>query len=127
VAVCDRGGCSPGLFAAPWSLITVRNSIIWGHRGADFFQWGDPDDPTRHATYDVAWSDVEMGCPSSAQFKCTEVMSKPPLFRNRGSGDYRLEYDSPVIDAGDHIILFVQEKKHIQDVVSLFQVGATFL
>lgn len=38
-----------------------------------------------------------------------------------------IPHHDTVIQHEDHIILFVQEKKHIQDVVSLFQVSATFL
>jgi trk system potassium uptake protein TrkA len=38
-----------------------------------------------------------------------------------------IPHHDTVIESEDHIILFVQEKKHIEDVVSLFQVSATFL
>jgi trk system potassium uptake protein TrkA len=38
-----------------------------------------------------------------------------------------IPHHDTVIQAEDHVILFVQEKKHINDVVKLFQVGITFL
>jgi len=38
-----------------------------------------------------------------------------------------IAHDSTVIESGDHVILFVIDKKHIRDVERLFQVGLTFL
>ena len=37
-----------------------------------------------------------------------------------------IAHDSTVIESGDHVILFVIDKKHIRDVERLFQVGLTF-
>lgn len=38
-----------------------------------------------------------------------------------------IAHDSTVIESGDHVILFVIDKKHIRDVERLFQVGLAFL
>lgn len=37
-----------------------------------------------------------------------------------------IAHDSTVIEANDHVVLFVIDKKHIRDVERLFQVGLTF-
>jgi trk system potassium uptake protein TrkA len=37
-----------------------------------------------------------------------------------------IAHDVTVIESGDHVILFLMDKKHIRDVERLFQVGLTF-
>ena len=37
-----------------------------------------------------------------------------------------IAHDSTVIESGDHVILFVVDKKYIRDVERLFQAGLTF-
>lgn len=37
-----------------------------------------------------------------------------------------IAHDNTVIESGDHVVLFVIDKKHIRDVERLFQVGLTF-
>ena len=37
-----------------------------------------------------------------------------------------IAHDDTVIEAGDHVILFVVDKKHIRDVEKLFHVGLSF-
>jgi len=64
----------------------VVNSIVWGHRGADFA--GD--------TYYATFSDVEMGLPGEGN------ISEDPRFVDPANGDYHLRPGSPCIDAGDN-------------------------
>jgi len=37
-----------------------------------------------------------------------------------------IAHDNTVIESGDHVILFLVDKKHIRDVERLFQAGLTF-
>jgi len=37
-----------------------------------------------------------------------------------------IAHDDTVIESGDHVILFVVDKKHIRDVEKLFHVGLSF-
>jgi len=37
-----------------------------------------------------------------------------------------IAHDATVINAGDHVILFLVDKKHIRDVEKLFHVGLSF-
>ena len=37
-----------------------------------------------------------------------------------------IAHDSTVIESGDHVIMFLVDKKHIRDVERLFQVGLSF-
>jgi trk system potassium uptake protein TrkA len=37
-----------------------------------------------------------------------------------------IAHDKTVIEAGDHVILFLVDKKHIRDVEKLFHVGLSF-
>ena len=37
-----------------------------------------------------------------------------------------IAHDDTVIEAGDHVILFLVDKKHIRDVEKLFHVGLSF-
>ena len=37
-----------------------------------------------------------------------------------------IAHDNTVIESGDHVILFLVDKKYIRDVERLFQAGLTF-
>jgi trk system potassium uptake protein TrkA len=37
-----------------------------------------------------------------------------------------IAHDSTVIESGDHVVMFLVDKKHIRDVEKLFQVGLSF-
>ncbi|SHL46699.1 Trk system potassium transporter TrkA [Phytopseudomonas punonensis] len=61
--------------------------------------------------------------------KAIKDISLPPgtsigaIIRNE---EVLIAHDVTVIESGDHVILFLMDKKHIRDVERLFQVGLTF-
>ena len=48
------------------------------------------------------------------------------LSSNEKGKDVLIAHDDVVVESGDHVILFVIDKRRIRDVERLFQVGLTF-
>lgn len=71
----------------PATVVTCRNTIIWGNTGVNPFLLPTP--PT------VTYCDVEGGFPGIGN------LAVDPLFVDPANGDFRLLANSPCIDAGD--------------------------
>ena len=55
-----------------------------------------------------------------------DIVSVHSLRRGAAEAIEAIAHDSTVINAGDHVILFLVDKKHIRDVEKLFHVGLSF-
>ncbi len=94
-----------GVFMRLGSTLTVRNSIIWdneyiqlmaGHLGWDVdsiaVSYSLVEDGEEGIVYDYEYPVINWGAGN---------LDTDPLFLNPAAGDYRLQPDSPCIDAGD--------------------------
>lgn len=74
---CPRAEGGNGVYVEGWSKVTVKNSIVWGNAGKDFFV-----DPSSSLTVTFTLSEEP--------FSGAGNLSEDPLFADPEAGDYHL-------------------------------------
>lgn len=86
-------GHQGGISAANHGTVVVKDSIVWGNAGYQIAAFGAPYNVGTSLT--ATWSTVQGG------YSGTGNLSGDPRFVAPGTGDFRLQANSPCIDAGD--------------------------